>query len=257
MKIAILEDDQKILNRIRQKIDKIFEISFYQNTDEFLKVCQNFDLVLIGKNFINKDLVDKISRYKLEIGLLNKGEVDFDDEHIAIVLDEEGIEQIAEKLKYFEVKIRIQSLVDVESKSLNDIQKIAEQSEFLRKRQKKTEEFLKKIVKSDYYFEEKEGIGILEIRELLTQTEKDEVWNALKNVNFNVAMYFSLNRISSVYLNILIHFWKEVKKFNGKLVYWNRTKNIQIISLFKLCKLDNIIDMVDNFEDVKIKLNKN
>jgi DNA repair exonuclease SbcCD ATPase subunit len=255
MKIAILEDDKSVIDKIQQKIENIFELSFYQDVYEFIRVCQNFDLVLIDKKFINKELIDQISRYKLEIGVLNnKGNVEFDDEHIAIVLDKDDLNQIEEKLKYFETKIRINRLLETEEETLGKMQKITMKSEFLRNKQKETEEILRKIVKSTYYFEEIENIGILEIRDVLRQIDKDEIFEALKNVNYNVAVYFSFNHVVSKHLGDLANLWKDVKKLNGNIVYWNKQNNTKVICILKLCKLDNILSIVDSFEDVKLKL---
>jgi hypothetical protein len=254
MRIAVLEDDEQIVERIKQKIDSVFDLSLYQKQDEFLDVVHNFDVVLIDKKFANKDLIDKISGYNIEIGLLNRGKVDFDDEHIAIVLDEEDIDQIAEKLKYFEAKIRIKNLVDIEQRNLKDIKRITSRSEFLKQKSKETQEFLKKIVKNTYYLEFKEDIAILEIRDVFRVEEKNEILVELKKSNYLVAVYFSINNIASVHLGVIANFWKELKSKKGKMVYWNKQKDAKIVSILKLCKLDNILPIIDRFEEVKLKL---
>jgi hypothetical protein len=255
MKIAVIEDDNNIVVKIQQKIDNDnFELCYYQDTDMFLNNIQSFDLVLIDNKFITKDLVHKISGYKLEIGLINNGNLDFDDEHIAIVLDNEGLDQISEKLKYFETKIRIKNLVDIEEKTLDSMQKLSIRSDFLKTKQKENQEFLKKIIKSSYYFEIQDNIAILEIRDLIAEFERNEILANLKHVNYRVAAYFSSNRVTSRHLGILANLWKDVKSKKGKVVYWNKQNDSHIISVLKLCKLDNIIPIIDSFDDVKKKL---
>lgn len=251
MKIAVIEDNIEIIERIKQKIDNSFELNYYQKTDDFVNHAQNFDLVLIDKKFVNKDIIEKISGYKLEIGLINNGNLDFDNEHIAIVLDNEGIDQISDKLKYFEAKIRIKNLIDLEEKTINNIQKLTIRSDFLMLKKKQTEEFLKKIIKSNYYFEQQDGIGVLEIRDLIREIEFDEIKKLLVNVNFKVAVYFVLHKTSSRYLGILANLWKEVNFNKGKVVYWNKQRDAQIVSVLKLCRLDKLMPIVDDFDDAK------
>jgi len=252
MKIAVLEIDKEIISIIKANLDSVFELTIFEDVITFWENANLFDLVLIGKKFANKGLINKISVYKIEIGLLNTE--NFDNENVAIVLDKDDLENIKDKLKYFEVKIRIKNLVKNEQKTLDDIIHITSRSEFFKNRIKQNEEFLKKIVRSTYYLEIKENIAILEIRDIIRQNEKLEIIDKLKTVNYRLATYFSLAIVSSIHLGILVALWRIAQKNNGKIVYWNKQNDAKIITVLKTCKLEGIIPIVNSFDEVKNKL---
>jgi anti-anti-sigma regulatory factor len=258
MKIAILEDDKDILLKIKSQVENVFDVNYFVDTNKLIEECFNFDVVLIANKFVNKEVIDKISEYKLEIGVLNKnGKLDFDDEHISLFLDAKDIEQLGEKLKYFDAKIRINGLLDIEQKSLNKMQKLTTKVECLRTKSKTEieQEKITTILNCSYFLEIKESVAVLEIREIISRDEITDVFSVIKNVDYKLAIYFSMNTVSSSHLGTLVSLWKQIKEKNGKLIYWNKKNDDHIVSLFELCKIDKIIEIVSSFEEVKIKLN--
>jgi hypothetical protein len=251
MKIAVLTQDDKILDRIKQKIGSIFDVSFYQDFSYFFKEYHNFDLVLLDKAFVTNEILEIVSRNNLEIGVLSKGKIDFDNEKIAIILDQEEIDKIEEKIRYFETKIRIKNLVDVEQRNLNRIQRLTAKTDFWFLRKQKNQEFFEKIINNYFYVNIKEGVFIIEIRDVLRDKQIAELSNLLQQHNFKAAIYFGLSFITSNHLATLISIWKIVKANNGKIVYWNKLNERKIISFMKLCNLENIIKVYNDFESVK------
>jgi len=255
MKIAILEDDKDILFKIRPQVENIFDVSFYVDVNMFINECLNFDVALIDNKFVNKEVIDKISEYKLEIGVLNKnGKVDYDDKRIALFLDTKDIEDLGEKLKYFEAKIRINNLLDLEQKTLKNMQKITSK-ECSREKDEIEEEKITTLLNCSYFLEIKEGVAVLEIKDAISKNERIDIFSVIKSIDYRLAVFFNMNSVSSVNLGTIVFLWKEIKEKNGKMIYWDKNKNIKTVSLLRLCKIDKILEIVNSFDEVKLKLN--
>jgi len=247
MKIAFLEDNKEFSEKLNKTLGDNFELSFYDDQFKLADNSQRYDLVLIEDKFISKELISKLIKSGVEIGLL-KDSSDFDDQHLAIILDKNEIDTFEERIKYFETKIRIKKLVDIEDKTFKLIQTFTDKAAFFKDILKRNEEFFEDLLKK-FYVTEKEGIGIVEIKNIFDGHDKDLLIAELEKVNYKVVAYFSHTNISSMYLNVLISLWKAVKEKNGKFVYWDKNKDKYTIDIMKACKLDNLIKIVDSFED--------
>ena len=71
----------------------------------------------------------------------------------------------------------------------------------------------------------------------------------IKINNYNLIVYFKVNRIASVHLGELVKLWKSViKKYKGKFAFWDSNVKNQAIDTMKNCKLDMLFPRLDSLD---------
>jgi hypothetical protein len=250
MKIAVLENDLVIIDKIKEQL-KCQEVVCFQSQYEFLDNCFKFEIALIDNFFVNKEIVDRVASYKLEIVVLTKNKLNFNNSNISVVVRYDEISTINERLKYLETKIRIKKFIEIEQKTLSTIQNLTNKNSFLENIAIKNEEFLKTIKHEDSYtFEIIDNIGILEIKDVLRQSDKIEIEKHFESVKFNIVVYFSCI-FNSTHLNSLAMIWEILYQNDVKAFYWNKFNDRKILKFFRLCKLDNLFKVINTLDEIK------
>jgi hypothetical protein len=248
MKIAILENDSNIIDKIKQTLVD-HETSYFHDQYEFIDNCYKYDIALIDQNNLNKEMLERISKYKLETGVLKTGKLVFDDPRISIIIDYDEIPEINERIKYFDAKIRIKQVIETEENSIHQIQNLSGKGGFL-KQVEKIETYSETLTHKNYQFDIIENIGILRINGVLKVNEKEEVYALLKTTDFRAAVYLECT-INSMNLAMLPVVWKMLNQNKAKCIYWNHDNDTKILSILQLCSLDKLFKILNTIDEIK------
>jgi hypothetical protein len=114
MKIAILESTNKQINgHLKQ-----FETVSYSSLDLLLAEFQNYNVIIIDKQFVSTDVIKLLKTHNIEIVVLNVGKIDFDVFYVSEIIDYSEIDSIKEKIQYIATKIKIKRLLQKEQEKI-------------------------------------------------------------------------------------------------------------------------------------------
>lgn len=234
MKIAIIEDDNEYLKKLKVELSEVAEIDFFSNTIDFGKANLNsYDMIIVDNSLetmSGKDLIKSIStKTNAQFFLMNEtnerySEDAIEDEHITGFILKNDIKSFKDHIKYVDVKLRL-------NKSL--AQDKYKYQEILNKDDSyKIEEF------DDY-------ISIV----LVNPVESKE--NLKKDIEkigkYNALVSFGTTHTSSLLLRDLIVLYSFFRDKKGKMVFWNASSTMA--EVLDLCNLNQILLIVSKKED--------
>jgi CheY-like chemotaxis protein/anti-anti-sigma regulatory factor len=238
MKVAIIEDLNTPFQKELQTIvdDHGWDTDFFSDSEEFGRAdLKAYDIVVVDDDLPHikgRELIRGISdKTNAQIFLMctdSFSEEDLENSSINGLINKNSMESIEDQFKYIDSKIRISKLSEIEN------------------------EKMKSLSQNGHTFEIRNNVGILEIKELLTQYSLDRIRREIKESGVNkIVLYFSCKSILSAHLGILVYIYKYMKEAGGKVSFWPNNSN-HAEELMITCRLDKIIKIYRDIEEALI-----
>jgi len=230
MKIAIIENQSNQHEYVKKRGSELgWEVEHFTSPSELGKAdLDDFDVIISDYSLptINgRDLIKSIAP-KTEAQLLLMSshesflEEDVDNDRIKGLIDKDDPNNIIDHLKYIDVKLRINRIIEEESNKFKEI-----------------------IPPNGFKIEDAgNDIALIKITDLLSDARRSALEKELEERGFKKAAFYFPNAdcIPSMYLNLLIYFYKFFNRRKGKITFWNYTGKDNIEKQLKLCNLTNL-----------------
>jgi len=234
MNVAVIENDSNHIEMLKHEISNLGQFDFFYNSIEFGKSDLDKYDVIIADYSLNtisgKDLIRSVSsKSKAQFFLMNSvserfSEEDVENEHIAGLIIKDDIDSFKEHLRYIDVKLRINKILE-ENKNKYEGLLINEESYEI-------EEFEDYI--SVTLFDQ-----VNERKRITEEIEKTEKYNVL--VSFG-----NMTHIGSLLLSELVFLYSYIKSKKGKMIFLDTYNYTNILHL---CNLDQIFLIINKKED--------
>ena len=232
MKIAIIEDDNSLTEKLGTALRNTdWSIDFFKGSSDFGRsTLDQYDVVisdlslepLSGRNLL-QSISEKTSAelYLMNDGPFTKG--DLESEHIRGLINKNDTEDFINKLRYVNVKLRIQKLAE---EGKEDLQKI--------------------VNNGDYSIEIKDDILIVCLKNYVGTVEK--VKTIISSIPKSVAVRYTINDLNSSHLGLIAVLYNTIIKQKRKIAYWNESNSEKIPEIFRACRLDTIVPVFSEYE---------
>lgn len=237
MRIAIVENGN-LHQYIKDHGSGQWEVEHFRNSSELGKAdIDQYDVILSDyelPNYNGRDLIKSISpKTNAQLFLMSSNnsfnEDDINNERIKGLINKDDPETVLDQIKYADVKIRLNKIMEEESNRYEDLYP--------------TNGFKVKTLQ--------DGVVLIQITNVLSSKKRDMLTDKLKENNIRNAVFSfpELEIMSSMYLNVLVYFYRLFKKRNGNIVLWNSTGSKNIFRQMKLCNLISLFPVYDTLEE--------
>lgn len=232
MRIAIIEGDSDYREAIKDKVKETeWDVDLFVSASDFGRsslskydvIIASFNLPAVNGRDLIKGVASKTTAQMFLMGYPSDNfhnEEDLNNERIKGLIDKSDLNNIISELKYIDSKLKLKSLMEKERNKLISI-----------------------FPTNGFKIENKDGIAIIHIHELLRQPSKEKLLKNLDESGINkVVLSFELTgTVSSPYLGLIIFLYKEMKQRNGSLVFWDAHNDKILVEQLHLCNLSLMV----------------
>lgn len=243
MRVAIIDEDIGYLNLIKNLLSNyLWQVNYFNSSSEFGVVSLDiYDVIIVNHNLSTikgRDLIRSISS-KTEAQLFLMGDVpifqfeDVENERIKGLIDKNDVNNIIDQLKYIDVKLRLDKIIESESDKFGDV-----------------------VPLNGFHIEVMGDILVVYVSVPLSSKRLDGISKIIEDKGlFKIIIRFRDTKyLTSMHLGFLVSFYKKFSK-NRKLVFVNDSDK-KSIEQIRLCNLDILYPVFNSIDEALYYLAK-
>lgn len=245
MRIALVDDDTIYHLLLQQAIkaeNMDVEVDVFDDAEDFGNAnISHYDAILVDQvlpTINGRDLIhsihDKTDAYLALISAYYTSfeKNDIDRDYINGLLDKANMDQVLSWIRYADAKRSIRSHMDKEKESVDDLIKLT----------------------NGYTTDIRDGVAVIGVYRPLSNQSKANILDIVKHHGFCVVIYFTekVGVVTSTHLSVLTSLWRLIIGSGGTMVFWLGDRGEEVMRLFQVCKLNNLMPVFPDL-DLAIK----
>lgn len=245
MKIAVIEKQNNNYFNLRaalkrKEFEKGWNVIYYDSGQEFLSdKPKEYDVILVDHSLEDgseKLILNVMYDDGIDIAVMNGPASSWEaqglvqDDQVNALIDKTNPKNVVDWLNYVDVKHRLTDRIEKSSDIYSEI--VSETNGCV--------------------FEIKDKVAILGISRLLSNDRIDMITKSIISSNKKAILYFTedVKAVTSSYFGLLVSFWEKiVKKENGKMAFWVRNNEEDIIKRANYYCLTELFPCFDDLHE--------